>query len=169
MSEEKDKKTTPKKESAPTPTLAQGGKEGGLKEIKTEKVKFSGKYIKAIGRRKTAVAQVRIYTTGKGNIVVNDQPISEYFHENKIVSATNPLKLTGNIKDYDLSILVKGGGVNAQAEAVRHGISRALILIDEELKPVLKAKGWLTRDSRKVERKKPGLKKARKSPQWSKR
>lgn len=140
-----------------------------LREVKTEKVVFKGEYIKAIGRRKTAVAQVRVYKKGKGDIVVNNLPINKYFHENKAALAVNPLKLTGKLKDFDLSVLVKGGGVNAQAEAVRHGISRVLVLIDEELKPVLKVKGWLTRDSRKVERKKPGLKKARKSPQWSKR
>lgn len=157
---EKKEEVAPKKEEEK--------KEEKVEKV-DEKVNFSGKYIKAIGRRKTAVAQVRIYKNGKGGIVVNSKSISKYFHENKAALALQPLKLTSHLRDLDLSVLVKGGGSNAQAEAVRHGISRCLILIDEELKPSLKAKGWLTRDSRKVERKKPGLKKARRAPQWSKR
>jgi len=164
----KKEEVAPKKEEEKKEVPAK--KEEEKKEEKVdEKVKFSGKYIKAIGRRKTAAAQIRIYKNGKGGIVVNNKPISKYFHENKASLALQPLKLTSHLRDLDLSILVKGGGSNAQAEAVRHGISRCLILIDEELKPSLKAKGWLTRDSRKVERKKPGLKKARRAPQWSKR
>jgi small subunit ribosomal protein S9 len=79
------------------------------------------------------------------------------------------LKATSHLKDLDVSIVAKGSGKNGQAEAVRHGIARALCEYDKELRPVLKAKGWLTRDDRKKERKKPGLKKARRAPQWSKR
>lgn len=139
------------------------------REETEEKKAPQGRYIKAIGRRKTSVAQVRIYKSGKGNIIVNNKPISKYFHENKAILVTQPLKLSSHLRDLDLSILVKGGGTNAQAEACRHGIARCLVLLDEELKPSLKAKGWITRDSRKVERKKPGLKKARRAPQWSKR
>ena len=158
------KKAAPKKkaELKPKPVAA-------VKEEKEEKKAPQGKYIKAIGRRKTSVAQVRIYKNGKGSIIVNNKPISKYFHENKAAVATQPLKLTSHLRDLDLSILVKGGGTNAQAEACRHGIARCLVLFDEELKPSLRAKGWLTRDPRKVERKKPGLKKARRAPQWSKR
>lgn len=141
------------------------------KKEKTEEVaKFKGKYIPAIGRRKTAVAQVRLYKKGEGNIVINDKKISQYLTSSlfrNIVS--QPLKLTGHLRDLDISILAKGGSKKTQAEAIRHGITRALVEFDKELRSSLKAKGWLTRDARKKERKKPGLKKARKAPQWSKR
>ena len=134
-----------------------------------DKVEFKGKYAKAIGRRKTSVAQVRMYKNGKGNIVINDKKASQYFEAGNVLIVNQPLKLTGLNRDLDFSILVKGGGKKAQAEAVRHGIVKSLVAFNEELKDSLKAKGWLTRDSRKKERKKPGLKKARRAPQWSKR
>jgi small subunit ribosomal protein S9 len=138
-------------------------------EAKIEISSKGGKYIKAIGRRKTAAAQVRIYLSGKGELSVNGKPVEKYFDEDRAAVAVQPLKLTGVGKDLDISVLVKGSGVNSQAEAVRHGLARALILLDPELNGVIRAKGWMTRDSRKVERKKPGLKKARRAPQWSKR
>ncbi len=130
---------------------------------------FKGKYISAIGRRKTAIAQVRLYKKGEGIIVVNDQEFDKYFPEVYTKIVIQPIKLTGHLKDLNFSIKVSGGGKKSQAEAIRHGISRALVEMDKELKPSLKAKGWLTRDARRKERKKPGLKKARKAPQWSKR
>lgn len=130
---------------------------------------FKGKYIQAIGRRKTSAAQIRLYKDGSGLIVINGKKANKYFSSNKAVVVSQPLKLTSHLRDLDFSILVKGGGERGQAEAVRHGISRALILFDKELSDVLKAKGFLTRDSRKKERKKPGLRKARRAPQWSKR
>ena len=171
-----DKKETTKEDKtvdAPTKKTVEKPAEKIVEEVKEVKRKpkteFSGKYTKSIGKRKTSVAQVRLYAGGNGDIAVNGKIISEYFHENKIAIVIQPLKLTGKLKEFDISIIVKGGGVNAQAEACRHGITRILIILDEELKPSLKAKGWVTRDSRKVERKKPGLKKARKAPQWSKR
>ncbi len=132
-------------------------------------VKFKGKYISAVGRRKTSVANVRLYKKGSGGIVVNDKKLSEYFSADKIAIVKHPLKLTGVLKEIDLSISVKGGGSNGQAEAIRHGITRALILLDENYKGALKAVDLMTRDARKKERKKPGLKKARRAPQWSKR
>ncbi|MFH1822092.1 MAG: 30S ribosomal protein S9 [Patescibacteria group bacterium] len=134
-----------------------------------KEIKFKGKYIQAIGRRKTSVAQVRLYKQGKGNIVINNLKVNKYFDVFDAIIMGQPLKLAGQLRDLDFSIVVKGGGKRGQAEAARHGIARALVLFDEELKKPLKAKGWLTRDSRKKERKKPGLKKARKAPQWSKR
>jgi len=142
-----------------------------IKEQKIEEpIKFKGKFIPALGKRKTAVAQVRLYKNGKGVIVINQQKINQYFPVVLFRTVINqPLKLTGHLRDLNFSILVKGGGKKAQAEAIRHGIVRALIEFDKELKPGLKAKGWLTRDARKKERKKPGLKKARRAPQWSKR
>lgn len=139
------------------------------KNNKTEEVKFKGKYIEAVGRRKTAVARVRLYKSGKGTIIVNDLPIKKYFTAVGLAIVNQPLKLTGHLRDINLSILVKSSGKKSQAEAVRHGIARALIALDKELKETIKSKGWLTRDARKKERKKPGLKKARRAPQWSKR
>lgn len=131
---------------------------------------FKGReYFQAVGRRKTSVAQVRIYDKGEGHIVVNGVKLSDYLDEGRLIIAKQPLKTTSHLKDVDVSIVVKGSGLNGQAEAIRHGISRALVKYDKELKPALKAKGWLTRDDRRKERKKPGLKKARRAPQWSKR
>ena len=139
------------------------------KKTEPEKINFSGKYVQAIGRRKTSVAQIRLYSKGKGNFFVNDLKVVEYFCPDGANIASQSLKESGLSKDYDCSVLVKGGGKKAQAEAIRHAVAKALVLIDENLKPVLKAQGWLTRDARKVERKKPGLRKARRAPQWSKR
>mgnify|MGYP000957571693 CR=1 FL=1 len=144
-----------------------------IEEIETpeneELVKFKGKFIEAVGRRKTSVATVRLYKKGSGGIMVNNKKLSEYFSSDKVAVVKQPLKLTGNLKEVDLSVNVKGGGSNGQAEAVRHGISRALIMVDENYKPTLKAISLMTRDARKKERKKPGLKRARRAPQWSKR
>lgn len=134
-----------------------------------DNVKFKGRFVEAIGRRKTSVAIVRLYKKGSGSIVVNGKKMSEYFPADKIAIATVPLKLTGTIKDVDLSIKTAGGGMAGQAEAVRHGITRVLIKVDENYKMALKAVNLLTRDARKKERKKPGLKRARRAPQWSKR
>jgi small subunit ribosomal protein S9 len=140
-----------------------------MTEKKDTKITFSGKYTPAIGRRKTSAAQVRLYKKGSGNIVVNGLPVSEYFSATDVAELTRPLKLTNLQKDFDFSVVVKGGGKKGQAHAVRHGISRVLVKEDEKLREVLKTDGLLTRDDRKKERKKPGLKKARKAPQWSKR
>jgi small subunit ribosomal protein S9 len=139
------------------------------KETDNEMVSFKGKYISTIGRRKTAVAQIRLYTEGEGKLIVNGKELVKYFPEVKAELAVQPLKAASHDTDMNMSVLVKGGGTNAQAEAIRHGIARALLVMDEEYKGMLKSKGWLTRDSRKVERKKFGLKKARRAPQWSKR
>ncbi len=121
------------------------------------------------GRRKTSTARVFL-SQGSGNIVVNGKPLDEYF--GRVTSrmvVRQPLELLDATDKYDLYITVKGGGSNGQAGAIRHGITRALIESDETLKPALKAAGFVTRDSRKVERKKLGLRKARKRPQFSKR
>ena len=123
----------------------------------------------ATGRRKTSSARVYL-KKGKGNISVNDRKLDEYFGR-KVAQmlVLQPLELVDLSEKIDLSIKVKGGGSFGQAGAIRHGISRALISYDEELRPQLKKAGLLTRDPRKVERKKPGLVKARKSKQFSKR
>ena len=126
-------------------------------------------YIEAIGRRKTATARVRLYP-GTGEIIVNEQPMNEYFSRalDQMI-LMQPLSLTGTEVAYNISVHVKGGGESGQASAVRHGISRALCTCDDNLRPVLKSAGFLTRDARAKERKKPGLKRARKAKQYTKR
>jgi small subunit ribosomal protein S9 len=121
------------------------------------------------GRRKTAVARVRL-ASGNGKITVNGRAIEKYFAlETQRAAATKPLTLTGLADKYDVRVNVNGGGPNGQAGAVRHGIARALILADANLRPALKAEGLLTRDSRMRERKKYGQPGARKRFQFSKR
>jgi small subunit ribosomal protein S9 len=125
--------------------------------------------VRTVGRRKTATARVRL-SPGKGIIIINDKPFTEFFPielwSDKVIA---PLKIVSREKDFDISVKIVGGGVNSQAEAVRHGIARALIKWDETLRPILKAEGFLTRDSRGKERKKFGLHKARRAHQWRKR
>tara|TARA_B100001027_G_C16223243_1_gene310847 strand:- start:529 stop:921 length:393 start_codon:yes stop_codon:yes gene_type:complete len=123
----------------------------------------------ATGRRKTSSARVYL-TKGKGKIIVNDRELSNYFGRQVAqMLVMQPLKLTELDEKIDIKAMVKGGGSFGQAGAIRHGISRALLDFDESLRPQLKSAGFLTRDDRKVERKKPGLKKARKNSQFSKR
>ncbi len=121
------------------------------------------------GRRKTSTARVFL-SKGTGNIVVNGKTLEEYFgRETSRMVVRQPLELLDSGSSYDIYVTVKGGGINGQAGAIRHGITRALIESDEALKPALKEAGFVTRDSRQVERKKLGLRKARKRPQFSKR
>ncbi|RME60912.1 30S ribosomal protein S9 [Candidatus Parcubacteria bacterium] len=128
------------------------------------------RYWEGIGRRKTAVARVRIMK-GKGKFLVNDsRTLEEYFSlERARQNARLPLVKLQMEGTFDVSVHVRGGGILAQAEAVRLGLARALVKFQEDLKPRLRAFGFLTRDPRAVERKKYGLKKARRAPQWSKR
>jgi small subunit ribosomal protein S9 len=121
------------------------------------------------GRRKTSVARVRL-VAGGGNIIVNGQPLEDYFPT--LVQQTivkQPLVATKTTDKYDVIVKVEGGGMSGQAGAVRHGIARALLKTDESLRPTLRKYGFLTRDPRMKERKKYGLKKARRAPQFSKR
>lgn len=121
------------------------------------------------GRRKTSVARVRLLP-GNGAFEINGKDIEQYFgYETLKELAKSPLKLTEKLGQFDVKVNVKGGGFTGQAGAIRHGVARALLEVDENLKPVLKRAGFLTRDARKKERKKPGLKKARKASQFSKR
>lgn len=121
------------------------------------------------GRRKTSVARVRL-VPGNGKVTINNRDIKEYFNfETLRVKATEPLVITESTDKFDVIVNVHGGGFTGQAGAIRHGIARALLDYDNELRPILKKAGHLTRDPRMVERKKYGLKKARKSPQFSKR
>lgn len=126
------------------------------------------KYFEGVGRRKTSVARVRFFDSA-GDFIVNGKKLSEYFVDKKLsAKAETPLK-KAEIKKAKVSVRVKGGGINSQAEAVRHGLARALTVFKPELRAVLKLAGLLKRDPRMVERKKYGLKKARKAPQWHKR
>ena len=121
------------------------------------------------GRRKSSVARVRMYP-GSGVITINGRDIDDYFGlETLKLVVRQPLALTDNLGKYDLVITVAGGGVSGQAGAIRHGIARALLQVSDELRPALKKAGFLTRDPRMKERKKYGLKAARRAPQFSKR
>ncbi len=122
------------------------------------------------GRRKSAIARVRLYP-GKGGLTVNGKTGREYFGGRNLhlVNVFEPMRLTGTLERFDVTVRVTGGGVSGQAGAVRHGISRALLRFDEDLRGVLKQAKLLTRDSRVKERKKVGLKRARKAPQYTKR
>lgn len=127
------------------------------------------KYTYAIGKRKTASAQVRLFE-GKGKDMINGKEAKDYVTRTDLFDVVyTPLKITKLKDNFYFEVKISGSGESAQAEAIRHGISRALISKDESLRPVLKEAGLLTRDARKVERKKPGKHKARKSMQWSKR
>lgn len=136
---------------------------------KNEIAEFVGKYTKAIGRRKKSVAQVRLYEGGKGIIMINGKRAAEYFPGDGFGILVQPLKVTGHLREFNFSVIVSGGGKMGQVDAVRLGISRAILKLFPETKEALKANDFLTRDPRQVERKKPGLRKARKAPQWSKR
>jgi small subunit ribosomal protein S9 len=126
-------------------------------------------YFYATGRRKTSVARVRL-APGDGILVINGRSPSEYFGRRDLETVvTQPLRITDNLGRFVASIKVEGGGVSGQAGAICHGIARALVVADEELRPVLKKAGLLTRDPREKERKKYGLKRARKAPQYTKR
>lgn len=157
---------TAKKEIAPKATKAE------KREIEVKPAVLE-KYLYAVGRRKSSVAQVRIFEDAKAtdaDLLVNGKKLKEYFPmislQNNLLS---PLKAAGAQGKFRMSALVRGGGVTGQVEAIRLGIARALVKHDESLKKSLKDLGLMTRDSREVERKKAGLKKARKAPQWAKR
>jgi small subunit ribosomal protein S9 len=128
------------------------------------------RYFYGTGRRKSAVARVRLYP-GAGEITINGKPATEYFGGRGVhqIVIRQPLQLTGSLERFNVMVRVVGGGVSGQAGAVRHGIARALTRADEELRSPLKRAGFLTRDAREKERKKVGLKRARKAPQYTKR
>ncbi len=130
---------------------------------------MSARYYEAVGRRKTSSARVRLYP-GSGTIVVNERPLEDYFKRaTDIATLLRPLIVTDTRNSYNISVRVSGGGISGQAGAVAHGIARALCVADEALRPILKRNGLLTRDARAKERKKYGLKRARKAPQYTKR
>lgn len=124
----------------------------------------------ATGRRKNSIARVRLTPNGKGNFVINKKNIEEYFNLGVYrLVANQPFEVTDTMGKYDVIVNVNGGGLSGQAGAIRHGIARALVKADESLKAEIKKAGFLTRDARVKERKKYGLKKARKAPQFRKR
>jgi small subunit ribosomal protein S9 len=135
----------------------------------TDSTTPTGQYFYACGKRKSAIARVRLYENGSGNVTINDRKFKEYFPPLERENALAPLKLTDNAATFDIVVTVTGGGTSAQSGAMRHGISRALIVFDPELRRTLKREGFLRRDARIKERKKPGLKRARRAPQFSKR
>ena len=147
-------------------------KEKAAKEVPNEK------YYESVGRRKEAVARVRLYTKKVSDkssedrtlILVNEKPYDIYFQDSIMQQTVEaPLKKLKSTNRFKATVKVKGGGITGQAEAIRHGLSRALVLFDSNFSKKLKKSGFLTRDSREKERRKYGLKKARKAPQWSKR
>ncbi len=138
-------------------------------QTKTTKKDTKEKYYEAVGRRKEATARVRLFTKGNG-ITINGKDYKEYLKLDKFVETVEaPLRKMKNLDKFRISVKVSGGGIKGQAEAIRHGIARALVVFNPDFKKRLKRAGYLKRDPRKKERKKYGLKKARKSPRWSKR
>ena len=132
---------------------------------------IKGEYYYGMGRRKTAVARVRLFPNGDGSIIVNGKNGRVYFGQREALTATvlAPLRLLEIAEQYNMTVRVVGGGTSGQAGAIRHGVARALLRVNPEWKPALRKAGFLTRDPRMKERKKPGLKRARKAPQYTKR
>lgn len=171
------KKTKTKKRKRPKKTEKKKKVKKAKKEVKKIEKKPAKKakpkptpYFEAIGRRKTAVARVRIWTRGEKIFLVNDKPYQEYFPTLELQEIA--LASLGKMKCLDkfkVSVKVKGGGIHSQAEAIRHGLARALVKFNPDFRKRLKKAGFLTRDPRMRERKKFGLKRARRAPQWQKR
>ena len=135
-----------------------------------EKTVKPAQYLESVGKRKTAVARVRIFTKGKMEILVNEKSYQDYFFTSELQQiATDSLRKMKCLDKFKVSVKVRGGGISAQAEAVRHGISRALVMFNPDFRKRLRRAGYLTRDPRMRERKKFGLKRARRAPQWQKR
>ncbi len=136
----------------------------------TATAKKDQRYIETIGRRKTASARVRMTPAAKLDVTVNNKDLSVYFPTEELRGIVKDAFIAGDVgSKYKITVRVAGGGVHAQAEAIRHGIARALVSQDEELRKKIKKAGFLKRDPRAKERKKPGLRKARRAPQWAKR
>lgn len=153
-------------------------KKGSSFDQKTDKEAGTERYFEAVGRRKKATARVRLYTkkssdksTGdKAVIIINEKPHTKYFDTPSLIEKVElPFRKLKSLNRFKATVRVKGGGISGQADAIRHGLARALIIFDSNFLKKMKKMGFLTRDSRVKERKKYGLKKARKAPQWSKR
>ena len=126
-------------------------------------------YFYAVGKRKTSIATVRVYQEGSGDVMVNGKKLKDYFSGVQIENAVAAITLAGQKGHLDVEVRVQGGGKSSQSDAMRHGISRALLLLNPDHRSDLKRAGFLRRDARIKERKKPGLKRARRAPQWQKR
>lgn len=141
-----------------------------LKAKKIKKVIDTTKAVTAIGRRKRAIARVKLILNGKGEVIINNRHFLEYFKiEQNRENALAPLVKIGRVKEFDIHVKISGGGIQGQSDAMKLGISRALVELNPDYKSQLRAAGYLTRDSREKERKKFGLRGARKRPQWAKR
>jgi small subunit ribosomal protein S9 len=178
MVKKEEKKETVKKEKKEKAVVKKPIKKNRVeKKPKKEDVSLKevsnngdGSYFQAVGRRKTSVAVVRIFTKGKKEFMVNNKPYDIYFPTPELQeSCTAALKKMKCFDSFRITVNVNGGGINSQMEAVRHGISRALVFFNPDFKKRLRKAGYLTRDPRRRERKKPGLKRARRAPQWRKR
>jgi len=164
----------PKKKPAPKKIAPKAVKKPVAKKPEVKKgeehIAPVGRYIEALGRRKTSIARVRIFPDTAFSISINQKAYDSYFPTFELKNIVDlPLEKTNLPKKFSISVKVNGGGIHSQAEAVRHGISRALEKIEPSLRKVLKPFGYLKRDPRMKERRKFGLKKARKAPQWAKR
>ena len=153
-------------EPRPAPSVPVKAEDVRVKKTGGTKIKMNGTH--ATGRRKKSVARVRL-VPGSGKIIINDRPLTEYFASGFLQLIVNQPLVTAEVKNVDVLVNVHGGGLTGQAGAIRHGIARALVKDNEQLKPDMKRKGFLKRDPRMKERKKYGLKKARRAPQFSKR
>lgn len=146
-------------------------KEKAKKErVKKEKKEKPDKFYQSVGKRKTAVARIRIWTKGEKEFLINKKSLTEYFPISELQKvALAPLERMKCVNKFRISVIVKGGGVTGQAEAVRHGLAKALVFFNPDFRKRLKKAGFLRRDARMRERKKFGLKRARRAPQWKKR
>lgn len=165
----KKNKTISKKKTAPKAKPKKTVKKAE-EEKKAPKVKKRAKYYEGVGKRKTATARVRIFSQGEKSFLVNEKPLDKYFPIFQLQKISlSPLEIMDLVSKFGFSVKVKGGGLNAQAEAIRNGLSKALVIFNPDFRKKLKKAGFLTRDPRMRERKKFGLKRARRAPQWKKR
>lgn len=169
--EEKIKKIKkPKKDKIKKPEKAEKEEKIEKEAKESEKTLKPGRYFEAVGKRKTSIARVRLFTQGDKEIIVNEKPYEKYFNslelQQIVISALDKMKCIGHFR---IIVRIYGGGIHSQAEAVRHGISRALVIFNPDFRKRLRRAGFITRDPRARERKKFGLKRARRAPQWSKR
>lgn len=164
------KKVPAKKVAAPVIAKQEAAPKVATRSAAAEKPSTAGKYVYAVGRRKTASVQARIFMNTKAKNAINGRPLEKYFGTASLITnVLAPIKAVGLEDKMYFTLLAQGGGMTGQSDAAKLALARALVKHDAMLRPVLKAAGFLTRDARKVERKKPGLKKARRAPQWAKR
>jgi len=167
--QKKDKKTKKTKKVKKTRKVKREKKVSPKKKVKKATPK-PARYFEAVGRRKTAVARVRLFTRGEKTFLINEKPFEIYFPLPELQKTIkDPLLRMKCLDKFKVSVIIRGGGFRAQAEALRHGIARALVVFNPDFRKRLKKAGFLTRDPRMRERKKFGLKRARRAPQWQKR